>query len=123
METSGSQRQPEVTACPLMRAVRAKTSLNSSRLAVKLNLNRLRLHFGWGRSKSLLGGIFAVEGSLSEEKLLWRDGAKVTVCGVFGIVSVSAFISVFAAQSNAFESANGGAHDGPLPRDGALRWH
>ena len=100
MASSRCQRQPEEPAYPLKKSV-GTTSLSPLRLAVKINLNVLRLNLE-------LGGLFVQ----AKRTTLENKKPRLAACGASASAFIYVFIYVFAAKSNVFECANRGAHHG-----------
>jgi hypothetical protein len=107
MASSRCLGQPEEPAYPLKKSV-GTTSLSSSRLAVKINLNDLRLNSASKPLFQWLWGLF-----VQAKRLLWRIRIRrLAASGASASAFIYVFIYVFAAESNVFECANRGAHHG-----------
>jgi len=96
--------------CPLIRSrnLSATTSLSSTRLAVKLNLNDLRLNLEKRTVISAVGELICS----SEETTLENKKPRLAPCGASASAFIYVFIYVSAPQSNVLECANRGAHRG-----------
>jgi hypothetical protein len=102
-----NQWQPEVPAYSPKKFV-ATTSLSSTRLAVKLNLNALRLNL---EKRTVISAVEELICS-SEETTLENKKPRLAPCGASASAFIYVFIYVSAPQSNVLECANRGAHRG-----------